>query len=320
MQGAGWLGVVLRVAGIVRGAVPAALSSTVSARAWALASSLGWPPVPALASVVCGEGAASPKRPELPGRRWRDVLESGSGMSCRGSTLYSVRRIGESRQDLYELYRKAPAVATAVARRQARAAWSCLRVSMGRTVADCLCLASRGAGWRTGKREAGGAPVAFRLCFGAFKRCFKLYLKLCGLPVPVPAAGTGLAGQARAELRIQLQSSCNPVPIQGFRWHKEGKAPACMRACFPQGGMGLPGRPACPGAGCKLLAGLLRPSLQVAYAWLSWTSPEHAVPAWRTAPATAGFGAEPRELLSNAGGLSCTWAMQFATSMSRATN
>ena len=234
MQGAGWLGVVLRVAGFVRKAVPVALSSTVSARAWALASSLGWPPVPALASAVSGEGTASPKRPELPGRRWWDVLGAGSGMSCRGSTLYSVRRIGESRQDLYELYRKAPAVATAVARRQARTAWSCLRVSMGRTVADCLRLASTGAGWRTGKGRL-AAPGSLQAGLGAFKRHFKLCLKLCGLPVPVPAAGIRLAGLARAELRIQLQSSCNPVPIQRFRRHKEGKAPVSMWACFPQG-------------------------------------------------------------------------------------
>ena len=240
MQGAGWLGVVLRVAGFVRGAVPAALSSTVSARAWALASSLGWPPVPALASAVCGEGSASPKRAELPGRRWWDVLGAGSGMSCRGSTLYSVRRIGESRQDLYELYRKAPAVATAVARRQARTAWSCLRVSMGRTVADCLRLASTGAGWRTGKGRL-AAPGSLQAGLGAFKRHFKLCLKLCALPVPVPVAGTCLAELSRAELRIQLQSSCNPVPIQRLRRHKEGKAPACMRACFPQGDWGCHG-------------------------------------------------------------------------------
>ena len=67
--------------------------------------------------------------------------------------MYSVRRIGESRQDLYELYRKAPAVDTAVARRQARTAWSCLRVSMGRTVADCLRLARRSRAGRAGRRE-----------------------------------------------------------------------------------------------------------------------------------------------------------------------
>ena len=50
----------------------------------ALASSLGWPPVPALASAVSGAGVASPKRPELPGRRWR---QGGSrhGRGCANS-------------------------------------------------------------------------------------------------------------------------------------------------------------------------------------------------------------------------------------------
>ncbi len=215
MQGAGWLGVVLRVAGFVRKAVPVALSSTVSARAWALASSLGWPPVPALASAVCGEGSASPKRAELPGRRWWDVLGAGSGMSCRGSTLYSVRRIGESRQDMYELYRKAPAVAAAVARRQARTAWSCLRVSMGRTVADCLRLASRGAGWRTGKGRL-AAPRTHSGCAWRVQAVLQAVLEAVWPACPCarcrdPSGGAGTSRTAHT-VAIQLQSSSHPAP------------------------------------------------------------------------------------------------------------
>ena len=85
------------------GAVPAARG------VFALPASLGMSPVPAAVSAVCRAGSSLAGCPgcslwkglgrEVPGR---EDSGAGSAASWRGSTLYSVRRRGESRHDLYE--------------------------------------------------------------------------------------------------------------------------------------------------------------------------------------------------------------------------